>query len=326
MQNSNSFSKAIFNSVSYTFAVLFILIFGLFVFIHYYQEGWKYSYEISATAAFIYLFLGLFLWISLIFTFAKKSLFNLIQKKRHYSQVTHRGKRLRGVIKSCTVIEEIKNYEMLSIDVEFNNLVGSTVQKDFQFLDIKPEEKRYKVGKSIALMVDEDVENPLITLEEARTKWDYKYIRNATLTLFILIIAPSALLIIGHVIESQGQGWRYLSFFHPFILVAILAWLLFLILQFISLVTRPKQLSEKLLLYGKTAVAKIVPGQTLNFDIAQPSIVQVTVAFEHKGKIVHAELKKFSTMSGMQNLVAGKEIKIIYDQHDLTKIELYGNQ
>ncbi|MGN5955705.1 hypothetical protein ACP6L2_13930 [Sphingobacterium lactis] len=325
MQNSNSFSKAIFNSVSYTFAVLFILIFGLFVFIHYYQEGWKYGYETSATAAFIYLFLGLFLWISLLLTFAKKSLLNLLRHKRHLSQVTQRGKRLRGEIKSCSIIQEIKNTEMLSIDVEFNNLVGSTVQKNFQFLDTKPEEKRYKVGKAIALMVDEDVENPLITLEEARTNWDYKYIRNATLTLFLLIIAPSALLIVGHVIESQGQGWRYLSFFHPFILVAILAWLLFLLLQFISLATRPKQLSEKLLLYGKTAVAKIVPRQTINFDIAQPSIVQVTVAFEHKGKTVQAELKKFSNMSSMQNLVAGKEVNIIYDQQDLTKIELYGN-
>jgi len=295
--------------------------FGLPIFIHIQQGDWKYNYDRSAEAAFFYLGLGLLLWGLLISLFSNKFLFSLIRTKKNQLKLKTTGRRIKAIVIYNSLIERTKDGESIVLDLEFKNLSGAIVAYSLNMHDSKPEEHRFDVGKEVNVLVSEDSKNPMITLEAGKVGWNRPILTLILMTLAVIVLIPIGLLIYGYLYESRGNGWRYLSFWHPFILAPLMGLLYVAILIFIRGYFMKPNNSDKLLLYGKSTEATILGASETGTQINDQPQILVTVEFQDNGRVIQAAYKRIYSLMSLSRLTAGQKIRIIYDAENPQNIE-----
>lgn len=307
-----------------SFGTIFLLLMaiGLPILIHSQQGDWKYDLDKSPATAFFYLGLGLLLWLTVIYLFFKRSLSNLLKAKRDYKDLIKEGKRIKGKIVEQRTLQQTADGESKMIKISFVNLVKSELTFSLPFVDTKPEMNRYQVGKDIGLLVSTDPKKPRIMLEDAKVKIDKSMLIYAYSVLAVLILTPIGLLIYGVLYESQDAGWRYLSFGHPFILSPFLALIYLGVFSFINSFLPKSTNSDRLLLYGKPAIATIVSTQETNLSVNEKPQIMVTIEFQDKGKTIVASFKRMYGLLDISGIAVGNQINILYDAEDPQSIEV----
>lgn len=295
--------------------------FGLPILIHSQQGDWKFNYDKSANTAFFYLGLGLFLWLLLIFLFANNFLFNLLRKRKKLMGLGSQGKRIKATVIESHIFERNKEYESVHLVLEFKNLSGSMVNFELNLSDSKPEEHRFDVGKPVTLLVDEESKNPSITLETGKIGFNKPILNLILFVLLVMILVPIGLLTYGYLYESNGYGWRYLSFEHPYILAPLFGLLYVGILIFIRKIFIKPSNTEWLLLHGKSTEAKIVSSVATGTSINDQPQILVVVEFEDKGKTIKADFKRIYNQMDLISLNRGNSIRILYHPENPQIIE-----
>ncbi|MFZ4261494.1 hypothetical protein ACFRAE_05590 [Sphingobacterium sp. HJSM2_6] len=309
------------NAIGFWTIFALIMGFGLPIFIHLQQEDWQQSYDQSANMAFFFLGLGLVLWVLLIVLFSSNFLFRLIGNRTKLMNLHQSGKQIRAKVMQKLFQNNTKNGELIRIELSFKNFAQAMVNYSLTLYDSKPEERRFDVGKEVTLLVDENAKKQLITLEAGKVAFNKPILRLILFVQLVLIVLPIGLLSYGYLYESQGYGWRYLSFWHPFILCPILGLIYTAVLLFFRKLVDAPANDHQLLLFGKSAEATIQSASETGLSINdQPQIV-VQVAFEHQGKTIVASFKKIYSLLDLSKLIPGEKVKIIYDSKNPQHVE-----
>lgn len=80
------------------------------------------------------------------------------------------------------------------------------VSEEFEFMSSKPYERRFEVANTIGI-------------DEQEVKWNAKTIVLAVIGLLLLLALAAGILVYSYINESHGFGWRYLYFWHPYIMI-----------------------------------------------------------------------------------------------------------
>lgn len=310
-------------SIGIGFWTLFAILmgFGLPIFIHSKQGDWKHNYEQSAEMAFFFLGLGFLLWSILLFLFSNNFLFSLLRDRSKLQKLHQSGKRIKAKVIEKRFQGHTKNGDLIIINLSFKNFAQSIVHYSLSLYDSKPEERRFEEGKEVNLLVDETSDKPLITLETGKVAFNKSVLRIILFVVFLLIALPIGLLIYGHLYESQGYGWRYLSFWHPFIICPLLGLIYIAVLLFFRRLIMAPSNNQKLLLNGKSAEATIQNVTETGLSINDRPQILVQVSFEHQGKTIVSSFKKIYSLLELSRLVPGEKITIIYDYENPQYLE-----
>ncbi|MGB7528291.1 hypothetical protein [Sphingobacterium cellulitidis] len=306
-----------------TFWTIFAILmaFGLPILIHSNQGDWKYNYNRSAELAFFYLGLGTLLWITLIVLFYNKFLRKLLRSKRQYENLLTNGKVIKGTIIQQRTLDQLSDGHSKLLNISFKNLVNSVISFNFPIVDTKPELRRYEPGKEINLVVNPDPKYPMISLQNSFVVIDKSLFILINAVLAVLILTPIGLLIYGYLYESRGAGWRYLAFWHPYVISPIMGLIYLLIMIFMqSFIAKPAS-SDRLLLYGKAVEATIVNSQETGLTVNDLPQIIITVEFLDNNKTIIASFKKLYSILNLSSISVGSKINILYDAQNPNIIE-----
>lgn len=82
----------------------------------------------------------------------------------------------------------------------------ATASYEFEFMDSKPYQRHFEVGNTLG--IDGQV-----------VKWNTKTIVLIVIGLLLLIALAAGILVYTYINESRGYGWRYLYFWHPYLMI-----------------------------------------------------------------------------------------------------------
>ncbi|WP_316802987.1 hypothetical protein [Pedobacter nototheniae] len=207
-----------------TFWIIYLLFFaiGLPLILHYAGGLHSSDYEMihtSAGKAFFLLGLGTALWFIVFIYYIRRFLINLFLKKKGITQLFERGEKRKGTVLEKQVISEKNDAQHLQLKVSFYNFFSSLVSEEFEFVDSKPDQRRFEVGNSIGIVLDRERKPPYIGIDGVVVKWNAKAIVLTVIGLLLLIAFAVGILAYTYINESHGYGWRYLYFWHPYIMI-----------------------------------------------------------------------------------------------------------
>lgn len=269
----------------------------------------------------IFLIIAVLGW-GLILIYAAKLIYDSTFKLyKNALKIVNEGRSTQGHIISTKENQDFDTFiQHQEIIVSFKNLNGAEVRFPFQLVDTKPQLKRYEIGKTIFLKIDDTLKRaPFIMIEGAEVKLNRRRLLSLTLAWVF-----SAILIIGYFIfayihESNGFGWRFLSLEHPLlmslgiILVSCLVYIIWIrkmnIFPFLS---RTKNDSIQLLFKGVRTSAEVLETlQTGTYINEQPQLRFKIRFTDGKGQV---HIKNFKRVVSLIDLhrIDRDEIEIFY--------------
>jgi len=198
-------------------------------------------------------------------------------------------------------------------------LEGETIRHTMSFTDSKPHENRYQVGKVLYLRVDEDFKHkPYVALEES-----FSRINGWVFLLWAAFLGAVLYYFqFSYTLESAGYGWRFLTFWHPLIIVplcalffpgVIFAFLKFLIFKKMNIGKEATVLKFK----GKKTLAKILDAQQTGTQINDQPEVRFNIQYTNQhGQAVVTKITKIVSLIDVGSVKAVHEKEIFYDPNN----------
>lgn len=305
------------------FSFFWTIFIGYFIFVHpaiiYYSTGYENVdlSTVSPNTALAMLALsgtlwfivgGLSLWILLRYTyFALRNIRILLRD----------GVRLRSKVVSVTLLKGASSKSVpKTIVLELVNLEGETIRHSMSFNDSKPEQERYKVGSICYLRVDPSFTKlPSVLLEESFVKVNW------VLPLVWLLFVASAIYYFqfSYQLESAGYGWRFLSFWHPLIIIPacciFFPGVIFGLIKFVFMKKMNMGREMEFLKFNGKKVLASITGveQTGTLINDQPEIRFHVEFLDGAGRKVSAQIKKIVSLIDVAQVRSQKEAFVFYD-------------
>jgi hypothetical protein len=177
------------------FRIIYLLFFaiGLPLILHYAGNHHQSDYQMmntSASEAFVLLGVGTALWFIVFIYYIKQFLINLLLKKNGTIRLLEHGGKRKG-----------------------------TVSEEFDFADLKSHQRRFEEGNTIGIKLYRESKSTDIGIDGQVVKWNTKTIVLTVIGLLLLIGLAAGILVYTYINESHGYGWRYLYFWHPYIII-----------------------------------------------------------------------------------------------------------
>ncbi|MGY0041023.1 hypothetical protein [Pedobacter sp. NJ-S-72] len=181
-----------FNIFWITYLLFFAI--GLPLILHYAGNLHLSDFEMintsSASEAFVLLGAGTALWFIVFIYYIKQFLINPLLKKNDIISLLEHDEKRKG-----------------------------TVSEEFEFMDSKQYQRLFEVGNTTRIVPDRELKPPFIGIEGQMVKSNAKTIVLNVIGLLLLIALAAGILVYSYINESHGYGWRYLYFWHPYIMI-----------------------------------------------------------------------------------------------------------
>jgi len=177
------------------FWIIYLLFFaiGLPLILHYAGNHDKSDYEMihtSASEAFVLLGLGTVLWLIVFIYYIRQFLIHPLSKKNGIIRLLEHGKKRKG-----------------------------TVSEEFEFMNSQPYQQHFEAGNTTRIVPDRAAKPPHIDIDGELVKSNAKTIVLSMIGLLLLIALAAGILVYSYINENHGYGWRYLYFWHPYIMI-----------------------------------------------------------------------------------------------------------
>lgn len=264
----------------------------------------------SALMATIALVVGIILWIIFMSQTYKQLIGRPKSMKDNIASLLRNGRPVQGeIIDKAILARGQDQMESLEVIVQFQNLSGTMVTHDFQFIDSKPHQRRFEVGNSIKLRLNTTGKSPVVITEGSEAVFNPKMGIIALLLLVVYMIGT----FIGHYyFFSNGTGWRFLSLWHPWLMTPIIGLFFMVLMAKVSrgftIGTANLKQQEQLLLYGKPATAIIQRAdQTGTYINEQPQIKFILNFNDERGQSHVVTFKKVVPLTQLHIIQKGEQ-------------------
>lgn len=265
--------------------------------------------------ALTYLLLSIIAWGLVIWNLFSSLVLTPFRQKKAIQYLLDNGVSVEGVILESEKKGQRSNGSRVqSITFSLRNFSGAEIREAMDFVDTRPEERRYEPGKKVMLRVDREMKRqPSITLEASRPT-----LRMGRIFLFILVpLALSAAVawyyVFSYELQSNGSGWRFMVFYHPLMLCPlILLATRFGFGKLISLFTGNPEKQLVLKYHGRRTDAEVVSvAQTGTYINEQPQMRFELRYTDDHGQTHSTTLKRIVPLLEM-NIAQSKTLPIFY--------------
>ena len=245
--------------------------------------------------------IGLIAWIFFIRWTYKTSVSEPKKLQKNIREVVEHGQLEQGrVLRKALLKQQEGVGDTLEVDVEFKNLSGTIVQHTFEFIDSKPHNKRYEVGNVLNLRLNREGTSPSVLLADTQSKV------NTGIGVFavgFVLVYMIGTFIVHYAIFSNGDGWRFVTLWHPWVFTPFTAYFVFNIGGLFGKMFGGNMSEDKLLLYGKRAQAKVQKAsQTGTYINEQPQVRFILNYQDDKGQEHVVDFKQIVSLTEMHVL------------------------
>ncbi|SFE76521.1 hypothetical protein SAMN05518672_11010 [Chitinophaga sp. CF118] len=245
--------------------------------LYYTTGGLETPPEESATMAFIYLGLGIIIWLAIILLYSRFFITLVFADKQRLEKTAKEGIIIAAKITSKTQVGTVRDTAVLNLKLAFNNLVGTAVEIPYQLNDGKPYENRFEVGNTIEMCASLDEQNSIFVPKTVQVLRNKGTIFLYSFIFLFLIMAAIIYPVFSYQLESQGSGWRFLNLSHPWIMVPLInlavGAFIWFILNFIGKASGNPAQPLRMILYGiKTTGTILNYSQTGMYINEQPQV------------------------------------------------------
>lgn len=270
----------------------------------------------SATEAFIYLGLGIVIWSIALIAYTRFYVQAVFLDKRKLEKATESGISIPAKIVDKKQVGVFRKMAMLSLRLSFKNLAGCWVEVPYQLNDSKTFENRFEVGKTIEMRASLDEQHAVFV---PRTM---QVVRNSGMTvlysviLLLLLLGAFVYPVFSYWLESNGSGWRFLKFYHPWILVPVInfgvALIIWLIMKTIRGAAGSSSQSLQMVLHGIKTTGQVTSyEQTGTYINEQPQVRFEVEYTDNRGAKHHSSYKKIVSLLDIHRLGTGP-VDIMY--------------
>ena len=258
--------------------------------------------------AFAWLGLGCILWIIFISLYYRRYVASIGNSARHAQDIQANGIPTEARIIKQHILKTTKDFNLLELEISFKNLAGSHVRIPYEIADSKPYERRFAQGNKLAMLIDPQLRSPVIIPREAQVKKNTEAFTYYA-AFWALIVFCIAYLIFSYWLQNQGMGWRFLHFWHPWLIIPICGISfgsvirIFLQNKNLGSLFGPGQREKELIFKGKLAQAKLIHvSQTGTYINEQPEVKFELEFNDETGKTWHASTKKIVNLLDLANV------------------------
>lgn len=303
------------NKFGIGYIIFFIFIFPMFFeYIPMIESSGNFHQLSDPWTSMIYLALGAVAWLLFIVWIFVKFIKPLGQQYNNVSAILKEGVPTIATIESKSLVKDFGAYQALKLKIRFNNLAGTSICIPYEVNDSKPELKRFEIGKTIRLRLDQKLRTPILVLEDAKVTKNKKVTFSVYLAFAGLIIFSVAYLIFSYWLQNDGNGWRFLHFWHPWVTIPL--WGLFYGVIIFGLILRKffgsSTKANSIVFKGKLAQVNVIEAvQTGTYINEQPQ-VKFTLEFtDEHGKQHTPTFKKIVSLLELHQVQQGNR-SILY--------------
>ncbi|WP_154662290.1 DUF3592 domain-containing protein [Vaginella massiliensis] len=267
------------------------------------------------------LLLGIVGWIWLVvdqFRLFFKNPNRLLEQVR---QLQRNGKVVDAKIRRVISKKQSKDGDVFTeLYVSFPNFSGTEIFTTFEMYDSKPHENRFEVGKTFPLRLN--------TSPNTSTPWvigdgEYFKTRSGFRWLFLFsIVYAVVVFIVNYYIFTDDNGWRWLSFFHPWVWIPYTGVIFYNRFLNKFLYGDDNDQSYKLYLYGLETTGQITKSSQTGLYINEQPQMRIQISYTDKnGKTHFVEKKQIVMLSDLHNYQVG-DVKLLYLPDNPETIEL----
>lgn len=281
----------------------------------------------SATAAFLYLGLGVVSWLTIIILYSRVFIKAVFTDKQLLEKSAAQGTTIVAEIKEKMQAGTFKDTTVLDLRLAFKNLAGTTVEVPYQLNDAKPYENRFEVGRTIEMRANLDGENATFVPRTMQVSRNKNIVFLYSFILLLILAAAIAYPIFAYIQESQGSGWRFLRLAHPWISVPLInigvGVFIWLLLKFISKASGETEQPLRMVMYGVKTTANILSYRQTGMYINEQPQVQFQIEYtDQQGNRRMISCKKIVSLLEIHKLDKGPR-EIMYLPNEPEKIVFY---
>ncbi|SIO52206.1 hypothetical protein [Chitinophaga niabensis] len=229
------------------------------------------------------LLVSIILWGILLWGYFYKWILSNFIAKRNFERLKQ-----NGIPRTATILSsESVSQDVYDLTLSFKNLVNTEIIQKTAVNDGKPDEQRFEAGKKIDILIDKDMTSypyfMFATSEAGIRKMIMTWTMLGWLALTALIIGYY---VFSYKLESNGMGWRFISFYHPLFVCPIVMLGYRLFDKFISVFTANTDESMIIKFKGIRTSAKLLSASQTGTYINEQPMVRFELEFmdEHYKK------------------------------------------
>ncbi|MCW3465298.1 hypothetical protein [Chitinophaga nivalis] len=282
------------------FWIIYMFFFVIpFPMLMYYNTDYGVTESDGGTApwlALTYLAVSVIAWIYLLTSWFKKWVLLPFRMRKDVLRLLKNGVKKKGrVLVSKEQGVFAAGIVTMEITFALQNFSGTEIKEQYVIHDTKPAERRYDVGKTIGVLVDDTLKaRPYLTLEGATVGLRMGRMILLSLAWLAVAAAVAGYYCFSYVLENYGTGWRFLKFYHPLVLCGVILlasgigwrWLL-------RMIAGSPENGLELKYYGiLTEAAIVAAAQTGTYINEQPEIRFELRYQDQQGRTQNASVKK----------------------------------
>jgi hypothetical protein len=267
--------------------------------------------------------LSMVLWSILLAGYYRKWVLQVFSAKRNMERLKKNGvHREARILESVNLSKPNAGYNTYELSLSFKNLVNSEIIQKASINDMKPYERRFEVGKRVGLLIDKEVKHiPYFIFENSEGS-----IRKGIMALINLGWLTLLAVVVGYYMyayqtESEGMGWRFMSFGHPLLICpAVLLFYRILIGFIIGKLSGVPDNAPLIKFKGVRTTAKQLAANLTGTYINEQPMVNFELEFvDHQNYTHRASIKKIVSLLDLDS-TRQKTADIFYLREDPRKI------
>lgn len=287
----------------------------MFAFIYAFPLVFSYigSFETHPWMSILALILGIILWVTFIWMIYNQQFKNPNTRLDEAKWLQRNGKLVEAKITRIISKKQIKeNYNVLDLEVEFPNLVGTIIKTTINIHDTKPYLNRFDEGNKINLRLNTK-EQPQLPWIMAEGEIGSNNVSRKWLFPFSIVYAIATFLF-HYQLNSHENAWQWLSLFHPWVWTPAFGMFLFYLIAKLAnmILGGSDSKTNELVLNGMEAIGQITKAeQTGKFINEQPQM-RISISYTDKnGKKHFTEIKQVVLLTDLHNFKEGDK-KLLY--------------
>ncbi|MBS0027780.1 hypothetical protein ACTJJ0_03880 [Chitinophaga sp. 22321] len=207
------------------FWIIYMLFFAIpFPMLLYYNTGYEENEPSQPWMALGLLALAIILWTILLTGWFKKWVLMIFLMRRNIFRLLEEGTPKDARVLSMKALSTAPNGSVATeISCSLKNFAGADITEQLSVKDTKPELRRYDIGKTVRLKIDEKLKAiPYLTIDGVQVT--IKPFRLIMICVLWLLVAAAVVYygIFSYTLENNGTGWRFLKFYHPLVLCPLI--------------------------------------------------------------------------------------------------------
>ncbi|MBO9673147.1 MAG: hypothetical protein J7577_06870 [Sphingobacteriaceae bacterium] len=257
------------------------------------------------------------MWVILLASYYKSWILNTFTIKRNIELLKNSGiKRNAKILASVDISIPNAGYNTYELNLSFKNLTGAYVEQKLTVNDTKPYERKFNEGNQVEVIINQNPKDyPFIilsTFEADIKKGIFLLLHLAWLIVVALVVGY---FYFAYQTENEGMGWRFVTFYHPFITCALMLLLgnMNVIERIFGYLANQNPQNDFLIKYnGLPATAKLHnTWQTGTYINEQPMVAFELEFTDHNNLQHRVTLKKIVDLLDLDS-TRQKEVAIFY--------------